>query len=137
MTDKYNYLQQIRIAMGNSALTQEECDKETNRLLALFRKWQDHQFEAMNTILHHEAAKMNRGNKGFDDATIQKFIFGTRVTGEAYGEHGEYLGKRDGSCMGFLVKDGVQCLVILWDDANATVSYRSMLNNLEVVSIRK
>jgi hypothetical protein len=133
MSNKYNYLQQIRAAMGNSALTQEQCDAETNKLLAQFRKWQDRQFQAMDMILHHEAAKYNRGNVGFDDATREKFIFGTRVRGTAFGEHGEMLGLRDGVCMGFLVKEGLQCLVILWDDADATISIRTQVSGLEVL----
>lgn len=133
MTDKYNYLLQIRKAMGDSALTIEDVNQETNRLLMQFRKWQDRQFQCIDMILHHEAAKMNRNNKGFDDATIAKFIYGTRVSGEAFGDNGQYLGKREGTCMGFLVKDGLQCLVILWDDADATISIRSMLTNLEVL----
>ena len=133
MSDKYNYLQLIRKAMGNSAFTQEDCDKETNRLLALFRKWQDRQFQCIHMILHHEAAKLNRGNVGFPDDIIQKFIFGTRVRGSAFGEHGELLGLRDGTCMGFLVKEGLQCLIILWDDADATISIRTQVTGLEVL----
>lgn len=133
----YEYLKLIRKAMGNSALTTEQVEVETNRLLALFRKWQDRQYQCIDMILHHEAAKLNRGNIGFDDATIEKFTFGTRVKGTAFGDNGENLGQREGSCMGFLVKEGIQALVILWDDANATISIRTQVTGLEVLRSQK
>lgn len=71
---------------------------------------------------YSEAAAVYTGYHAFNKSTHEKYFSGLRVQGTAFHKLGSSLGLCKGTCKGFAMLNGVEHLIVQWDNPDAEIS---------------